>query len=194
VDEAAGKLLAPGKGWQIFTSEGEGAAKIAGARVAAGEILGFVGFMLEPFELMANFAGTYADVKDALKSRGYVDGFSQGVAAAMKGVPQDSVREQFGREVANDSIGTKVGGGEGVETQYHNKGLVDGYKYFQSLPPEKQKQLRDAAKANGWDLQKDDVTELQRGLEPMVRDMFEKAAEAQRKAEEEKVRKMMGWE
>jgi len=164
----------------------EGAAKVAGAGVAAGEILGFVGFMLEPFEMMGSYFGTFEEVKNAVKSRGYTDGFSEGIAAAMKGVPQDQVREKFGREVATDSIGTKVGGAEGVEDRYHNKGLVDGYKYFQSLPPEKQQKLRDAAQANGWDLNKDDVTQLERGVRPMVVDMFEKAAEAAKEAAERK--------
>lgn len=43
-------------------------------------------------------------------------------------------------------------------------------------------------------MKKDDVTEVERGVKPMVQDMFQKAAEAQEKAQEEKVRKMMGWQ
>ena len=86
-----------------------------------------------------------------------------------------------------------LGEGEGVEDRYHNKGLVDGYKYFQSLPPEKQQKLRDAAKANGWDLEKDRVTELERGVRPMVEDMFKRMEEEREKAAQKKIMKLMGW-
>jgi len=51
----------------------------------------------------------------------------------------------------SDDAGTKVGGAEGVEDRCQNR-LVEGYKYFRSLPPEKQQKLRNAAKASGWDL------------------------------------------
>ncbi len=170
----------------------EGAVKL-GAAGAAMDVLGFVGFMLEPLQMMGNYFGSFEEAKNAIKSQGYTDGFSQGVAAALKGMPPGDV-DAMQYSAANPTTGQRVIGAEGVEERYHNKGLLDGYRYFQSLPPEKQKQLRDAATANGWDLKKDDVTEVERGVKPMVQDMFQKAAEAQEKAQEEKVRKMMGWQ
>lgn len=48
-------------------------AKVAGAELAAGEILGFVGFMLEPFEMMGSYFGTFEEVRNAVKNRGYTD-------------------------------------------------------------------------------------------------------------------------
>lgn len=189
VEKEVGEAVAEG-----VAAAGETGGAVAGARVAAGEALGFVGFMLEPLQMMASYFGTFEEIKNAVKSRGYTDGFTEGIAAAMKGVPRDEVREKFGREVANDSIGTRVGGAEGVEDRYHNKGLVDGYKYFQSLSPEKQQKLRDAAKANGWDLEKDRVTELERGVRPMVEDMFKRMEEEREKAAQKKAMKLMGWE
>ena len=170
----------------------EGAVKL-GAAGAALDVLGFVGFMLEPLQMMGNYFGSFEEAKNAIKSQGYTDGFSQGVAAALKGMPPGEV-DAMQYSAANPTLGQRVIGAEGVEERYHNKGLLDGYRYFQSLPPQKQKQLRDAATANGWDLKKDDVTEVERGVKPMVQDMFQKAAEAQEKAQEEKVRKMMGWQ
>ena len=62
-----------------------------------------------------------------------------------------------------------------VQERYQNKGLIDGYKYSRSLPPEKQQKLRDAAKASGWNLEKDDVHELAgRAVEPMIKDIFKR--------------------
>ncbi len=107
---------------------GETGGAVAGARVAAGEALGFAGFMLEPLQMMASYFGTFEEIKNAVKSRGYTDGFTEGIAAAMKGVPQGEVRGQFGREVANDSIGAKVGGAEGVEDRYHKISHEDRLK------------------------------------------------------------------
>ena len=50
----------------------EGVGAVGGARVALGEILGFAGFILEPFEIMATYFGSFEEAKDAIKSESYL--------------------------------------------------------------------------------------------------------------------------
>jgi hypothetical protein len=164
----------------------EGGIKLGGASVAM-EALGFAGFMLAPLDLLKNYLGAYEEAKGRIKAENYTNGFADGVAAALKGMsPADTGKEFW--LTPDPSVEDKILGSEGLGENYHNKGLVDGYKFFKSLPPEKQQSLREAATKNGWDLKKDDAYEVAaKAIKPMVVDMFEKVRKA---AEEEEARKM----
>ena len=163
----------------------EGAVKLGGAGVAM-EALGFAGFMLAPLDLLKNYLGAYEEAKGRIKGENYTNGFADGIAAALKGMsPADTGKEFW--LTPDPSIEDRVLGAEGLGENYHNKGLVDGYKFFKSLPPEKQQSLREAATRNGWDLKRDDPYELAaKAVKPMVVDMFEKVRQA---AEAEEARK-----
>ena len=163
----------------------EGAVKLGGASVAM-EALGFAGFMLAPLDLLKNYLGAYEEAKSRIKGDAYTNGFSDGVAAALKGMSPGDTGQEFWL-TPDPSVEDKVLGAEGLRKNYHNKGLVDGYKFFKSLPPEKQQSLREAATKNGWDLKKDDPYELAaKAVKPMVVDMFERVRKA---AEAEEARK-----
>lgn len=170
----------------------EGAVKLGGAGVAM-EALGFAGFMLAPLDILKNYLGAYEEAKGRIKGENYTNGFADGIAAGLKGMSAADTGQEFWL-TPDPGITDRVLGAEGLGENYHNKGLVDGYKFFKSLPPEKQQSLREAATKNGWDLKKDDPYELAaKAVKPMVVDMFERVRNAVEAEQERKKAEFPAW-
>jgi LysM repeat protein len=180
VNDIAGKLLPAGEGWEFFTAAGESTPEIAGA--VAGEVLGFVGYMTAPLTLLTNYLGAYEDAKNKIKAGSYEDGFAQGMAVAISGAQ----KSQFAFRTADPSITDRVLGAEGLREQFHNKGLVDGYKFFESLPADQQKKIRAVLASDGYRVHSSntyDVLDMQVALSPSVKNLFKQAAEAKQEQE-----------
>lgn len=161
-----------------------GAAEAGLAGAGALEVLGFVGEIAGPILMMAQFAGTYGEAVGAKKQESYTNGFAQGMAAGVLGEPTDVVR---GLGLPTDGSTAESTdrylGAEGIPESYHNKGVGDGYKFFKGLPPEAQEKVRESLAAKGYnvkDKNPNNIFQVEGGLVGDVKDMFEKAQEAQR--------------
>jgi len=202
VRDAAGEFRPPGEGWKVIVdetpealAEGTGLAAtengigaLSGMEAGAGELLGFIGFMTAPLELLSNYLSSYDDAKNKIKGESYTMGFAQGMAAAIVGDAPGDVRAKFGFETTDPTFVDRVLGSEGLWEKFHNKGLVDGYKLFRSLPPEQQKAMRAELAGQGLDVRNksvDNIEHLQVSITPNVREMFKRAREEQEALEEE---------
>jgi hypothetical protein len=143
------------------------------------EALGFAGFMLEPLgDHGGNYLGAYEEAKSKIKGENYVNGFADGIAAGLKGMSPRIPAENFG-SIPTPVLETVLGT-EGLGENYHNKGLVDGYKYFRVSSGEATKLAR-GRRQERLGSEKDDAVELAaRGVRPMVLDMFEKVRQGSR--------------
>jgi len=199
---AAGNFRPPGEGWKIIMDEtpealgeggalaasGDGIGALSGMRAGAGELLGFIGFMTAPLELLSNYLNSYEDAKNNIKADNYTKGFAQGMAAAIVGDAPGDVRSKFGLETADPSITDRVLGAEGLAEKFHNKGLVDGYKLFRSLPPKQQKALRQGLAVQGLDVKNksvDNILHVEVSILPNVKEMFKRAREEEEAIEDE---------
>jgi hypothetical protein len=85
---------------------------------------------------------------------------------------------------------------ESLPERYHNMGLVQGYKFFQNLPPDQQKKLRDDLAAQGNNVRSqdiDNVMHLENALLPKVKEMFEKTRQAAAAEQERERREAHDW-
>lgn len=186
VVDPAGGLRPPGEGWETYTAEtGRSASEVAG-----GMVEGLTsGLMIDAaVQAITNYFGSFQQATAAIKSESYADGFAQGMAAALAGEPQS----KYAIRGANPSTTDRQVGAEGTKEEFHNKGLADGYKFFQSLPPDQQQQVRSQLGAQGYNVKSspglDNVMKLEGALLPGVKDMFEKAQEAARQQEIERTK------
>lgn len=126
-------------------------AVTTGSRIGSGIAkLGAMGFHLllpgplDALMLMVQFAGSYAEAREAIRSRNTRTGFAIGLAAGLMGRSHRAVRKHLSRRFVLDrEVHTQVIGAVGVAERAHNAGLDAGFRYAGTLSDEAKDALRE---------------------------------------------------
>ena len=130
-------------------TEGKAATRLS--RVGSGLAkLGSVGFHLllpgplDALMLMAQFAGSYAEAHEAIRSRNTRIGFAIGLSANLLNRSFGAVRKHLSRKFVLDrEVHTQVLGAVGMAERSHNAGLSAGFRYGELLSDDARYALTD---------------------------------------------------
>ena len=99
---------------------------------------------LDALALMAQFAGSYAEAQEAIRSRNTRIGFAIGLSAFILGRSHRAVRKHLSRKFILDrEVHTQVVGAVGIAEKAHNSGLDSGFHYGELLSDDAKDALRD---------------------------------------------------
>lgn len=122
----------------------------AATRVSRLAKLGSMGFQLllpgplDALALMVQFAGSYAEAREAIRDRNTRTGFAIGLSAFLMGRSHGAVRKHLTRKFVLDrEVHTQVVGAVGVAERAHNSGLDSGFNYGGLLSDEAKDALLD---------------------------------------------------
>lgn len=108
----------------------------AAARASRLAKLGSMGFQLllpgplDAIALMIQFAGSYAEAREAIRDRNTRTGFAIGLSAFLLGRSHGAVRKHLTRKFVLDrDVHTQIVGAVGVAERAHNSGLDAGFNY-----------------------------------------------------------------
>jgi len=179
------------------------------SRINALAKVGYLGFHfllpgpLDVFMLIIQFAGSYAEAHEAIRSRNTRTGFAIGLSASLLGRSFGAVRKHLARKFILDrEVHTQVVGAVGMAETSHNAGLSAGFHYGEILSDDAKDTLREvgfsALKAQvsppEWEelLTARGVWQFAKTLLPTVDQIFEAMrVEAEKKREEEERKRHM---
>jgi hypothetical protein len=189
--KAEGRLV-KGVGFKGPSAAGRVAGKVG---AAAGWIADFL--MPGPLDalfLMVQFAGVYAEVREAKRSEGMRIGFAEGLVAGLLGLSRRWVREHLAPKAISRDVATQVAGTEGVRENGEIQGLAAGHSFAERLDRAQRRTLLHGhavpalrAKHQHVDLRawweagysRDNVIDLAMALMPAVDAILEESAKNQ---------------
>jgi hypothetical protein len=135
----ASTTITEAKGATRLSKLGSGLAKV-----------GSVGFHLllpgplDGIMLLAQFAGSYAEAHEAIRSRNTRSWFSIGLSANLLNRSFGAMREHLSRKLMLDrDVHTQVLGAVGMAEKAHNTGLASGFAYGERLSADARDALRE---------------------------------------------------
>jgi hypothetical protein len=130
---------------------------------------------LEALALWVNFAGSYTQAWDIIKSENTQNGFVGGLAASLLRLSPQEVRDTLERRSPGKSVAVRILDAIGMAESAFNRALGEGYRFGNGLPREGRNALRELSGVAATDKTSDTIWAMGKALLPTVERIFEEA-------------------